>query len=184
MLLTQLIESPSRWIKALFEPDAHPSSTRYLARRLSPSSHFRSSVQRIRRDDPGATLSHEVSAWLRPSPPRLSHTPTHLHLSVRLSLPIDECISHILDLINDLLTTRFFLRFLWVPGHLNPSESLIYYGNSQAASPIWHAPLYTPRPSTPSSGDVAPNHLLPPLLLNWVRLSSTSPISSGAPWCA
>ena len=97
-----------------------------------------------------------------------------------LILPDSATLLHI-------LTARFFLRFRWVPGHRNPSESLLYYGNCKRTwklVPIWHAPLYTPRPSTPSSGDVAPNPLLPPLSLNWVGLSSTFPVSLGAPWCS
>jgi len=65
----------------------------------------------------------------------LPDSATLLHIlrrPLRLSRPIDERVSRILDLINDLLTARFFLRFRWVPGHRNPSESLLYYGNSQA----------------------------------------------------
>ena len=52
--------------------------------------------------------------------------------ALRLSRPIEKRVSRILDLIKDLLTERFFLIFRWVPGHRNPTESLLYYGNSQA----------------------------------------------------
>ena len=69
------------------------------------------------------------SALILPDSATLLHI---LRLPLRLSRPIDERVSRILDLINDLLTARFFLRFRWVPGHRNPSESLLYYGNSQA----------------------------------------------------
>ena len=97
----------------------------------------------------------------------VSDSATILHIlrrPLRLSRPIDERVSRIFDLINDLLTARFFLRFRCVPGHRNPSESLLYYGNSQAdledgpnlARPMLHTTA---------------------IHSNWVRLSSTCPVS-------
>ena len=139
LLRSLLIETPDRWRKALFDPEAHTITARYLLftdgsfndshatggggffimdRHTNTTyrggSHLHPIFDPLDSEYDGMILGLLYLLKLAPgSVLILPNSSTLLHIirrPHRLFRPIDECVSRILDLINDLLTARSFLR--------------------------------------------------------------------------